>query len=244
MKVAICFSGLPRGNYKENIARYREVFPDYDFFFSTWRGHEIEGEKYTIYEEPESDYLIAGSNSINYPWIKEKTRQGYKQIIGHALQLALDVPKEYDMIVRCRYDVCINTKFDWVDEVKKCYERDFVFGISCGDSEIGDKNFWQKKVEKDMAFNQLADLLIIHKRCLFSAPRVFELYEKKLLQPCENGWFQAFPDVYLKKHNYAKAPTFRVFVGGISINRTDEQRKRIEETKQQRWQEKLKKIHE
>jgi len=234
MKVAVCFSGLPRGNYKENIAEYRKVFPDYDFFFSTWRGHEIEGEKYTIYQEPESDYLERGANSIKYEWIKEKTRQGYKQIIGHALQLTLDVPKEYDMIVRCRYDVTINTEIDWISEVKKCYERNFVFGISCGDAEIGDNSYWKNKIEKTMTNNQLADLLIFHKRHLFSSPRVFELYEKRLLQPCENGWFQAFPDVYIKNHNYTQAESFRVFVGGISINRTEEQKERIRKTIEQR----------
>ena len=89
MKVAMCFSGLPRGNYKENITRFRRIFPDYDFFFSTWRGYEIEGENYTIYEEPKSDYLNALCNDkkIGKKYNAKVLAWGYKQIIGHSLQL-------------------------------------------------------------------------------------------------------------------------------------------------------------
>ena len=229
MKVAMCFSGLPRGNYKENITRFRRIFPDYDFFFSTWRGYEIEGENYTIYEEPKSDYLNALCNDkkIGKKYNAKVLAWGYKQIIGHSLQLLFDVPREYDMIVRCRYDSELNEKIDWDHFVKKSYNRNTIFGFSSesGENSKGLKR-WDSIIEitGKYQYARLNDMLIFHKRNDFSSERVFELFRKEILQPCEQGWVQAFPDAVFPMRKYAiKLPVFRCFVCGLSLDRNEEQ---------------------
>ena len=34
MKVAVCFSGLPRGPFLDNLEVYKKIFDGYDFFYS------------------------------------------------------------------------------------------------------------------------------------------------------------------------------------------------------------------
>ena len=228
----MCFSGLPRGNYKENIVKFKMIFPDYDFFFSTWRGYEVEGENYTIYEEPKADYLKVPYRKVN-PYSKKSLNQGYKQIIGHSLQLLFDVPKKYDMIVRCRYDSILNEKYDWSHFIKKSYDTNTVFGFSCEswlNSKGVDAKLWDSPVEYtgNYDYSRLNDQLIFHKREHFSVEKVFELFQKEMLQPCEHGWLQAFSDVIFpgraRQHVYAsKIPVYRSFVGGIHLERTEEQ---------------------
>ena len=245
----MCFSGLPRGNYKENIAKFKMIFPDHDFFFSTWRGYEVEGENYTIYEEPKADYLKVPDRKVK-PYGKKSLNQGYKQIIGHSLQLLFDVPKKYDMIVRCRYDSILNEKYDWSHFIKKSYDTNTVFGFSSEswlrENEKGvDAKLWAKGVDAKLwvdskfwdspaeytgkyDYDRLNDQLIFHKREHFSVEKVFELFQKEMLQPCEHGWLQAFSDVVFpgraRQHVYApKIPVYRSFVGGIHLERTEEQ---------------------
>jgi hypothetical protein len=230
MKVAMCFSGLPRGNYKENIARFRRIFPDHDFFFSTWRGYEVEGENYTIYEEPMADYLdvLVAKIKIN-PYSKNSLYKGYKQIIGHSLQLLFDVPREYDIIVRCRYDSALNEKIDWFRFIEKAYNENTVLGFSSEsflNSRGPDAKRWNCPANYTLNYGypRLNDQLIFHKRELFSVEKVFELFQKEMLQPSEHGWLQAFPDVVFPKRIYAiKLPKFESFVGGIHLEKTEKE---------------------
>lgn len=230
MKVAVCFSGLPRGNYKENISRFRRIFPDHDFFFSTWRGYEVEGENYTIYEEPKSDYLQR--DGVHKKFIKSgneyyaRTKlNGCKQILGHSLQLLFDVPRDYNMIIRCRYDAVLNESMDWSHFLNKSFNTNTVFGISAervGSFEISHWDSWFETTNRTQ-YLKLNDMLIFHERQNFNIEKVFELHQKELLHQGEMGWYQSFPDAILPMCNkLSKITTIRCFVGGMVIEKDKE----------------------
>ena len=40
MKIAICFSGIARGNVKRNIKSVEAAMPDADFYYATWKERE------------------------------------------------------------------------------------------------------------------------------------------------------------------------------------------------------------
>ena len=220
MKVALCFSGLPRGNYNDNIQKFKNIFSNSDAFFSTWRGNHIEGQDYTTYQEPEQNFYSEADLSFSNK--KEVYLRGHKQIIAHALQLLFDVPKEYDMIARCRYDCQLNEEIDWQKMLATCYENNYVYGFSPGD--------WNRVRLKDERLERarISDQMIFHKRKEFDIPHTFALFERGCLQPCEIGWYQAFSNVTdgglgmgSKHYNYT---------GGINIIRDPETKILIERT--------------
>lgn len=232
MKVAVCFSGSPRGNYKENISRFRRIFPDHDFFFSTWRGYEVEGENYTIYEEPKSDYLQR--DGVHKRFIKSKSGNEYyvrnvlngcKQILGHSLQLLFDVPRDYNMIIRCRYDAVLNESIDWAHFLNKSFDTNTVFGISSERVGLFEIFHWDSLFEttNKPQYSKLNDMLIFHERQNFNIQKVFELHQKELLNTGELGWYQSFPDaVYPINKRLSRIATIRCFVGGMVIEKDKE----------------------
>ena len=40
MKIAICFSGIARGNVERNVINVKNAMPKADFFYATWKEHE------------------------------------------------------------------------------------------------------------------------------------------------------------------------------------------------------------
>jgi hypothetical protein len=202
MKVAVCFSGLPRGNVKKNISLFREVFA-HDFFFSTWSGLHIENENFSQYEEPKHEYLLPQYQNLT----KEKKMlmsRGCKQIVAHSLQLLFDIPDEYDMIIRCRYDVILNTKFDWNSYVNEAYEKNEVMGFRF----CIDDTDWHNVYECHPK-HLVLDQMIMHRRSEFDPTRSLSLFKNKTLEPCEMGWYQIFQN-----------NTIRNFIGGLHIDRS------------------------
>lgn len=190
MKVAVCFSGIPRGDVSRNIELYRKAFPFAHFFFSTWNGYSIPNEKFTTYQEPNSDHLEERISKANLPPIKQRQqRHGYKQIIGHSLQLLFDVPKEYDIIIKCRYDVMINPDLSWQSEIENAC-RDMVQGYRWVCSPDTDYD-WEKFRSVNW-YEGVFDQMIISRRKLLDIPNVFKLYQEGNLDPCEWGWKQVF----------------------------------------------------
>lgn len=201
MKVAMCFSGLPRGDYQKNIKQFRKVFP-YDFFFSTWAGQELK-EKHTVYQEPHSDYLKPFVKKNKFKKV-EVLNRGYKQLVGHALQILFDVPKEYDMIVRCRYDIVLNEKYDWVGHLKESYEDRCVKGFRYSVKP----RYWDG-MEICYPKRLLLDQIIMHRREQYDPSHVLKLYYEEKLKPCEMGWFQSFETQPIKN-----------YIGGIKFDET------------------------
>jgi len=55
IKVAVCISGQPRGDYKKCREQLQLNFPDADFYYSAWEGCETDVDTWFI-EEPVLDY--------------------------------------------------------------------------------------------------------------------------------------------------------------------------------------------
>ena len=113
MKIAICISGIARGNIKRNIGCLKKAFPNADMFFSSWEEHKNdESEKYNsiYYPEPTIHYNSWCECIVDNPHPKyhvykkqflektghfhtKKLMNATKQLIAHAYQVA-DLPQE------------------------------------------------------------------------------------------------------------------------------------------------------
>lgn len=56
LKIAVCWSGQLRLNYKENIERMKKFLPDADFYYTTWDNQPQETFINKVYTEPKSHY--------------------------------------------------------------------------------------------------------------------------------------------------------------------------------------------
>ena len=127
-----------------------------------------------------------------------------KQIIGHADQVA-ELPEEYDMIVRTRWDTIVGDRVDFTHYLNTAYEHDMAIGFAIrGGRWIHLEKF--KDIEHvyitqttDQAWSRdwawwLNDNLIIHPRKIFDTENVHKLHEEKKLWPAEYGWYQVLSE--------------------------------------------------
>ena len=252
MKVAICFSGIPREGYLENIEQFKKIFditdrPEFecvDFFYSTYNQYELPFD-HASFPETNKTYLIDKKGILESgvdktvhkiydmkrsrpitdesarKYLENKMVHGYKQILAHALQLLFQVPSDYDIIVRARYDNWLSEYVDWLQFVKESYEKNIVYGVANITPDLENRPHhgygWHNLTEVDdrklMIRNkvvQMSDNLIVHKRNLFDPVFAVDLFNKDSLMGCECGWYQIFsklPDTKIKS-----------FYGGIMIH--------------------------
>lgn len=193
MKVALCFSGLPRGNYIKNIEEHRDVFKG-DVYLHTWSGILCEAPYSCKYwPEPQSDYLQPTVKELSNPYKRKILSRGYKQIMAHTYAM-ISLPKMYDVVVRCRYDVIINTDFDWLPYVRECYENKTVIGVR---NQVEDEWDYIKQVRPK---HLVLDQLIIHTPDSYDCGHVVNLYDNEKLDACEMGWYQVFEKHPIKNY--------------------------------------------
>ena len=252
MKVAICFSGIPREGYLENIEQFKKIFditdrPEFeclDFFFSTYNQYELPFEHMT-FPETNKTYLIDKKGVLDVgiddgvykiynmkrrsPTPNEETKEllekkmvhGYKQILSHALQLVFQVPPDYDIIVRARYDSWLSEHVDWLNYVKTTYEKKIVLGVANITPDLERKPHhgpgfhtlleMKRKRKTKRKRNWLSDHIIIHQRDFFDPIFAIDLYNRDSLMGTEYGWYQIF-------EKNVPGRRIRSFVGGMMIN--------------------------
>lgn len=153
MKIAICFSGICRGNVSRNIEHALHHFKG-DVFFASWKGREsdiqkegIESNNIFYVDEPEMHYHpILDVNDVLSPKLKsikknmiqkrpgfgdeyyERTLNHTKQILIHK-ELLNHIPEEYDMIVRMRYDTFLSKKVDISKYLDRSYNHQIAIGF-------------------------------------------------------------------------------------------------------------------
>lgn len=198
MKVAMIFSGIPRGDYQRNIELHKEAFGG-DVYLNTWHGQTIEGA--TTWPEPESDYLKPTVEHLESEYKRTILSRGYKQIMAHAYSL-IRLPKDYDVIVRCRYDVILNLAVDWSQYVKECYDNNTVVGVRF---QVEDEYDYLKHVRPT---GLVLDQIILHRPEHLDPGHVINLYHHHLLEACEMGWYQVF------SHN-----TIKNYIGGCKLDK-------------------------
>lgn len=218
MKIAVCFSGIVRGNIERNIKSAKMHFGD-NVFFSTWKG--LARDKFddlgcSYFDEPKIHYNPWMECEVESPHPKYKAYKrdflsgksmnsklvhASKQIVGHAHQLKHQVPEEYDLIVRTRWDTFISKNVDFKEYIKYAYEEEASVGFSIRGNRHSNVHrmveipkVYPKKKQDGSVSNDwgwwLNDNLIIHHRNRFDSDKVFDMYENKQLLPAEYGWYQ------------------------------------------------------
>lgn len=220
MKTAICVSGLIRDKHKRNIGLVKNAFPDADIFYSTWEAYEDDKSrsyKCKYYPEPQMHYnpwkdCVTDNPHPKYHAYKKdfvnntgqskqtKLLNATKQIIAHAYQVA-DLPEEYDMIVRTRWDTLVSDKANFNHYLNTSYENDMAIGFAIRGGRWTDLHSF-RDIEHvyitqttDQAWSRdwawwLNDNLIIHPRKIFDTESVHKMHEAKELWPAEYGWYQ------------------------------------------------------
>ena len=208
-----------------------------DFFFQTWHDSNEDFEfnnKFRLFEqdcllpnerllkteEPIVDYIGLDQYQETSPWKFSRTEQQWtsnggwrsmtwnrtKQMLAHAMLLN-DIPKEYDMIIRARYDAKIslkNTNF-WKEHLKRAYDNNISYGIEYEmHTAINEKRFglsypdWTRPHVFDVKpYDQYVfekkhhhpDHMMFHKRSLFDIDYVYKQHNNKTLMPAELGWW-------------------------------------------------------
>ena len=225
MKVAVCVGGLTYPDTLPLMEDLKSRFPFYDFFFGVWKGRENEiSEKLgaTSYPEFEPQYhpyfdierktwppnidhivgVIQDQLKRNKTEWFNKCYHQTKQIIMHSHMLD-SLPKEYDMIIRTRYDIWLFDKMiPYENFVYESYEKNKVIGFA---RKMSNNNgpYWSAKGTHRNHWWEgfLCDLMIMHPRKLFKKEKVWKLHEEKKLLAAEFGWYQALCDHKSEDHD-------------------------------------------
>lgn len=216
MKIAVCISGLWRQVSPDCMKLYnrtREIFSEADFYYHTWDEH-----LHKIPENIRSSVLASPEPVINYHPVydvsrwnkndkfstyrakilnKEKMAHASKQILAHAF-LVDNLKKEYDIIIRTRWDAVVSDKIDY----NKIYEMVLNRG------PVGAMNRTTARDNKDLYviqeeipsnnswYGYLPDAIIFHTPKHFDTKRVYQLHEDKELWAAEWGWYQVMSEPY------------------------------------------------
>ena len=210
MKTAVLISGalISRSNKIENIIdnvkRMKEKFPDADFYFATWEPFKAQFESvfpgesclyvkeftptYHPYLDMDPKDYIDSSYTAGVRWArgkKDRSLHQAKQVIIHA-ELVKSLPKEYDVIVRGRFDAYVAPEADFAQYVEESFETKKVFGFS----NRMNGNIGKRKPARSASEYYLYDIIIIHPTSRFNPDYVFKLYDEKKLHASEYGWAQ------------------------------------------------------
>lgn len=212
---------------EELMDQLQDRFPDYDFFFGVWGGRENSLSDRLgawVFDEPVFDYHPSMdvkdmprksaavrdkllSNQKRWRVDIEKTSHSAKQILMHKYMLDM-VPKEYDMIVRTRFDVLFSDKdeFSWIDMIEMSYRENRTYGFARRfrhQPNLFDPkghDYWGWRLHD----GYIMDLLLCHPRDLFDGERAVSLFEQKKLISGHAGWWQVLSEKHGDSHqNYA-----------------------------------------
>lgn len=232
MKIAICISGICRGNVKKNIFHLKNIFPTADLFFSTWEGREKDVEEMGLknvkfFPEPKINYhpLTDIPDDVMPPvwktWqlrealkkdkaLRDKMRHYTKQIIGHDYLLS-EVPDEYDMIVRSRYDTYASTLVDFQSYLEESYNENKAIGFGTRVTRhkrlhnmVRLPHVWPDRHGPSKCSNDwggyIMDPLIFHPRGLWNSDLVWKLHNESKLMGAERGWYQILSQPFGDTH--------------------------------------------
>jgi len=225
MKVAVCISGIFRGETNRNLMHIRSHFP-YDTFYATWKQDSCYLKDTYFYDEPKMDYHpikdIKNPKGLKLRLQKEGLNNGtygkdfYDRTLHHTKQILIhdmllkDIPEEYDMIIRARFDTYLSPNVSFNKYLAKSYNENIAIGFGTRTSRHRDINIMKEVPRiypegKDPDVSQdwgwyLMDPLIIHPRKLWNHDLVQKLHEDKELAAAEWGWYQILSEPYEDSH--------------------------------------------
>jgi len=211
-KIAVCVSGLCNNNALKNMEKLQKQFP-YDFYFGIWKGRENNVSKQlgaVSFEEPTLSYhpYCDMDDDVSPKFLKiqnkfkkekipsnfnQKTMHQTKQILAHAYLLNY-ISKEYDIVIRTRFDVVISNNINFNEYIDQSYIENCAIGFGTPYAfhptihTIREINA-DDKLSRHW-FKYLMDLFIIHPTSLFNTNLVFDLHQQKKLRAAEFGWYQ------------------------------------------------------
>jgi len=224
-------SGMMNGNKRQDynqdfhrdLRHLKHSFPTADFYFGTWKQYE----KILINEYPVVDYWLFDEPTAHYhpyltmnkadmicdkmrefsgiyqkrPNLHERTKYQAHQILCHALMVD-KLPKEYDVIVRARFDVFTYAKGDFSIYTEKAYKDKTAIGFGVMKPHWETFNIAHEidKTDTVIPREYLFDTIIIHNAKSIDTARVFKLHKDKKLCPAEFGWYQVLSQPYNNNH--------------------------------------------
>lgn len=217
MKVAVCISGVcsstnPLTSLQRNNQRLKEKFTGYDFYYSTYESFRPVFEKNfpdydcKYFAEPEVKYhpyidvlpehhvshyfteRVKWANALP-PQKKAWTTHHTKQILAHSWLLD-SIDKDYDVIVRARFDGFVHKKANFMPYIKDAYDNGTVHGFAVTRKNMFHE-FYDSPMEKGSKHEvYMLDQMIIHRRDRLDTSMVYKLDEEKKLHAAEFGWYQ------------------------------------------------------
>lgn len=137
------------------------------------------------------DYISSKYSSKARNPIYDRQLHQTKQILGHAYQLQ-NIPDDYDMIVRLRFDTRLSRKVDFTPFIKQSFAKNCAigFGDTLGRQWTRNFNFDVLRRNENPPPFYINDFMIVHPRKIFDPDMVFDLHENKQLLHGERGWYQ------------------------------------------------------
>lgn len=203
-EVAICFSGLFRGNAKQNVRRIYKAFGGADCFFEAWEADDLPDwvtpvkPPRDVFPRYEWDYdreIFDHDPKYESPSDGKSNLQHW----AHA-HIVKNLPDKYEFVIRARYDCFIDLDQDWMPYINLARKYGLVVGT--GDLKPSHYPNWRRRwfqayygSDQDPYWDHsggygLSDAFIFHRRCMLDCDRVFEQYEREELRIGERGWWQ------------------------------------------------------
>ncbi|MGV7234725.1 MAG: hypothetical protein ACQ9ET_00560 [Nitrosomonadaceae bacterium] len=208
-----CSSGTDhKRSFMNNYEILKNKFPTADFYYATWDTFEEQFKQAfpsispTIFPEPEIpyhpytgikkedhicthfqghvDWAIKGGET-RLKWLSNAT----KQILIHTW-LADTIRKDYDIIVRARFDGFISQQADFAPHIRDTFENHRVNGFTATRPSLF--NVLRPIDRKSSARHNfwVMDNLIIHNADAINVDYVNSLHEQERLHASEYGWYQ------------------------------------------------------
>ena len=221
MKTALCLSGRWNEHcHQKWMDRTQEIIPHDKMFTGTWKGQDYDADYY--FDDPENLYHPI-FDTEPYPddaselrrdifphylerhkedptYYNTQLRHAYasanwhKQLLIHN-EMMKSIPKEYDMIIRTRFDVIVSDQLPWKDMIKDSYDRIIPKGFNCM-NYYGTHDFNKIKGMGKETTYYINDALIIHPRECWDTDLVDSLYKDKKLKSAEEGWYQILSEPF------------------------------------------------
>ena len=204
-----------------NHLSLKKNFPEADFYFGTWERHKdivnkhFSDHKKYFFSEPITDYhswfdlnpdVIVSKKMREFldkyrqkKDLHERIKDQNRQILCHA-NLVSCIEKDYDIIIRARYDTYTYSHGNWLPYLEWVHENQAAIGFA---NTKPWENF-NKTVDLDSKDGNrdcyLFDSLIMHSAKNINISEIIKLYEKKSLCPAEFGWYQVLSKPYGSNH--------------------------------------------
>lgn len=229
MKVAVLVSGRVdsaqgRTGLIRNNTRLKEKFPGADFYYGAWKSYKSEFERLfpnqtcEYFDEPVMHYHpyeISNKYHVNQQYgsfakgiikkasNREWTSHHTKQILIHAWLLDR-IKKEYDVIIRTRFDAFIHRSADFTSYIADTFKENRANCFATGRKQSFAILYEQNKPTDNNAWHCFWDQLIIHPPSFITKQQVDHLHQEKMLHPAEFGWAQVLSYPYGLNHRAHK----------------------------------------